>query len=129
MNKLLDGYWNEFKGEAQKNWGKLTGSELDQVQGEVTKLVGLIQQKYGKTIEEAQKEVAKWQAEHNKLHYQGEWDEFKAKAQAKWTDLTGKEIDEVKNSKAQLAGKIQAMYNKSASEALKEVNNFLDKIS
>lgn len=56
----LKGQWKQVKGDAQARWGELTNDELDQVEGNHQKLVGLIQEKYGKTKEEASKEVDAW---------------------------------------------------------------------
>ncbi|MEC7703469.1 MAG: CsbD family protein [Pseudomonadota bacterium] len=62
MNKeLLKGNWKQFKGEAKKKWGKLTNDDLDQLDGDREKLLGLIQENYGHTREEAAKEIDEWQ--------------------------------------------------------------------
>ncbi len=53
----IQGTWKEFKGNARSKWGELTDDELDQVKGDREALVGKIQQKYGKSKEEAEKEV------------------------------------------------------------------------
>ncbi|WP_417451103.1 CsbD family protein [Kordiimonas sp.] len=65
MNKdILKGKWKQLKGDAQKQWGKLTDDEIDQIEGDATKLAGLIQERYGKTREAAEKEVEEWQNRH-----------------------------------------------------------------
>ncbi|EEE43190.1 CsbD family protein [Labrenzia sp. R4_1] len=60
----IEGNWKEFKGKAQAQWGKLTDDEIDRVDGRRTELAGLIQQKYGKTREEAEREVDQWMSKH-----------------------------------------------------------------
>lgn len=60
----IQGNWKEFKGKALSQWGKLTDDELDRVEGRRTELAGLIQQKYGKTREEAEKEIDLWMTRH-----------------------------------------------------------------
>lgn len=60
----IEGNWKEIKGKAISQWGKLTDDELDQVNGRRTELAGLIQQKYGKTREEAEQEIDNWMAKH-----------------------------------------------------------------
>jgi uncharacterized protein YjbJ (UPF0337 family) len=58
MNKdQLQGKWLQMKGEVQRQWGKLTNDDMDQVNGNLEKLVGLIQERYGYAREQAQKEV------------------------------------------------------------------------
>ncbi|WP_020399573.1 CsbD family protein [Kordiimonas gwangyangensis] len=65
MNKdVVKGKWKQLKGEAQKQWGKLTDDELDQIEGDATKLAGLIQERYGKSKEIAEKEVEEWRKKH-----------------------------------------------------------------
>ncbi|GAB2184172.1 CsbD family protein [Roseibium sp. LAB1] len=60
----IEGNWKEFKGKAIAQWGKLTDDEVDRVAGRRTELTGLIQQKYGKTREEAEREIDTWMARH-----------------------------------------------------------------
>lgn len=58
MNKdELKGKWNQVKGEVQKQWGKLTNDDLDVIAGDSKKLVGKLQERYGMTKEEAEREV------------------------------------------------------------------------
>jgi uncharacterized protein YjbJ (UPF0337 family) len=58
MNKdQLQGKWHQMKGEVKNQWGKLTDDDLEQVSGNLEKLVGLVQERYGYARERAQKEV------------------------------------------------------------------------
>jgi uncharacterized protein YjbJ (UPF0337 family) len=54
---VLKGKWAQVRGEARRQWGKLTDDELDQAQGNAEKLSGLIQEKYGYARERAEREV------------------------------------------------------------------------
>ncbi len=56
----IQGNWKQAKGEALQTWGKLTDDEVDQAAGSREKLEGLIQERYGKTKEEARAEVDRW---------------------------------------------------------------------
>ena len=56
----IQGQWKQLKGSARKQWGKLTDDDLDVVAGERERLVGVIQQRYGITKEEAEKQIASW---------------------------------------------------------------------
>ena len=48
---IFSGKWKEIKGEIAKSWGKITDDELEQTKGDLVKIAGLIQQKYGETQE------------------------------------------------------------------------------
>ena len=57
MNRdQFSGQWKQIKGEAQRMWGKLTNDDLDQVEGNATKLIGRLQERYGYAKEEAEAE-------------------------------------------------------------------------
>ena len=56
----IKGNWKSVKGKAQQQWRDLTYDELDKVEGSQTELEGLIQQRYGKSREEAKQEVRDW---------------------------------------------------------------------
>jgi uncharacterized protein YjbJ (UPF0337 family) len=60
MNKhILEGKWKQVRGEAKAWWGKLTDNDLDRVAGKFEVLVGLLQEKYGYTREQAADEIDK----------------------------------------------------------------------
>ncbi len=56
-NDIIAGKWKQLTGKAKTAWGKLTDDELTQTQGNAEQLAGLVQERYGKTREEARKEV------------------------------------------------------------------------
>jgi len=53
----LHGKWDQVKGFVKELWGELTGDELDYIAGERGRLVGKLEEKYGMTREEAEKQV------------------------------------------------------------------------
>ncbi len=53
----FEGAWKTMKGQVQEQWGKLTDDDLDRVGGKREALVGKIQMHYGKSKEDASKEV------------------------------------------------------------------------
>jgi len=58
MNRdIFEGKWKQFKGEVKKQWGKLTDDEIDQINGQHEKMVGLLQERYGYTRERAEREL------------------------------------------------------------------------
>jgi uncharacterized protein YjbJ (UPF0337 family) len=62
MNKdIIKGQWKELKGDVQKKWGKLTDDDLDQINGDRTRLSGKIQKAYGIERDEAEKQLKDWE--------------------------------------------------------------------
>jgi len=60
MNKdILEGKWKQFRGETKAWWAKLNDNDLDRVAGKFDVLVGLLQEKYGYTRQQAADEVDK----------------------------------------------------------------------
>lgn len=53
----IEGNWNQLKGGIRTIWGKITDDDLEQVNGNLTKLYGIIQEKYGDTIDEVEKKL------------------------------------------------------------------------
>lgn len=56
---IFKGKWEQLKGNVQKEWGKLTDDDLDKIKGDSKILVGKLQEKYGMTKDEAEREVKK----------------------------------------------------------------------
>jgi uncharacterized protein YjbJ (UPF0337 family) len=57
----IEGNWKQFKGNAIQQWGKLTGDQLDVIAGRRDLLLGRIQELYGISKEETEKQLADWQ--------------------------------------------------------------------
>jgi len=57
----IEGNWKQFKGSALQQWGKLTDDQLDVVAGKRDLLLGRIQEAYGITKDETEKQLAAWQ--------------------------------------------------------------------
>lgn len=60
----LKGNWKELKGQIREQWGKLTDDEIDEAEGDREQIVGLVQKKYGKTREEAERAFDDWMSRH-----------------------------------------------------------------
>lgn len=58
MNKdIFEGKWKQFKGDIQKEWGKLTDDDLDRIAGNREKLEGALQERYGYSRDEAHRRL------------------------------------------------------------------------
>jgi len=56
--------WLQFKGSVKQKWGKFTDDDLDYVAGTRDRLVGRLQEKYGITEEEAERQAQEWFRTH-----------------------------------------------------------------
>jgi len=56
---VFEGKWKQIRGQAKVWWGKLTDDDLDKVEGNFEKLIGLLQEKYGYTRQQAEEEFKK----------------------------------------------------------------------
>lgn len=54
---ILEGKWKQVRGQVRQQWGRLTDNQLDRINGRSEELVGLLQESYGYTQAQAQKEV------------------------------------------------------------------------
>ena len=64
---IVKGKWDQMKGEARKQWGKLTDDDLDQVAGKRDQLVGKIQNSYGIGKDEAERQLNDWESRQRDL--------------------------------------------------------------
>ena len=51
----IEGNWQQFKGTAKQQWGKLTDDQLDVIAGKRDLLAGRIQEAYSASKDEAEK--------------------------------------------------------------------------
>ena len=58
MNKeTLAGKWHELKGNVKEKWGKLTDSDIQQINGKREILLGKLESRYGYAKDKAEKEI------------------------------------------------------------------------
>ena len=57
----IEGNWKQFKGQVKVQWGKLTDDQLDVIAGKRDKLAGKIQEAYGCSKDETEKQLSDWQ--------------------------------------------------------------------
>jgi uncharacterized protein YjbJ (UPF0337 family) len=57
---VLQGKWTQLRGNVRKQWGKLTDDDVDKIQGDAEILMGRIQERYGRSREDAKREVDTW---------------------------------------------------------------------
>ena len=63
-NDTLQGKWKQLRGNIKTTFGKLTDDDLLQADGNVDKMQGALQERYGYTKEKAQAEWNKFAKSH-----------------------------------------------------------------
>jgi uncharacterized protein YjbJ (UPF0337 family) len=53
--------WRQFKSDAKRQWGKLSEAQLDGIAGKRPHLASRIQEAYGFTKDETEKQLSDWQ--------------------------------------------------------------------
>lgn len=62
MNEdIIKGRWLQLQGKLQKKWGKLTDSDVSQLNGHRDYLVGKLQERYGIAKEKAEVQVKEFE--------------------------------------------------------------------
>src|SRR5665811_573819 len=65
----IEGNWKQLKGNVKQQWGKLTDDQLDVIAGKRDKLAGKIQESYGISKDEAEKQLTAWQDRQKTREY------------------------------------------------------------
>jgi uncharacterized protein YjbJ (UPF0337 family) len=58
--RIMEGRWNRLRGEVQDRWGQLTSDDIDRIEGNIDRLTGILQERYGYGRERAEEEVARF---------------------------------------------------------------------
>ncbi|MBV9759576.1 MAG: CsbD family protein [Acidobacteriaceae bacterium] len=58
----FEGKWKQLKGNVKQRWGKLTDDDVTALSGKKDELIGKLQERYGITREQAQREADEWAA-------------------------------------------------------------------
>lgn len=53
----MQGKWTELRGAIRERWGRITDSDLAVIAGKRDQLIGILQQRYDSSKEEAEREV------------------------------------------------------------------------
>jgi uncharacterized protein YjbJ (UPF0337 family) len=59
---FVEANWAQFKDDVHSNWGKLTSGHLDTIAGGRARLASKIQEAYGVTSEEAERQIKSFEA-------------------------------------------------------------------
>ena len=62
------GYWNQFKGDLKRQWGKFTDDDLLEIEGNYDKFVGKLQERYAEKKDEVNKWVDRWYQQCSSEH-------------------------------------------------------------
>lgn len=57
----IAGRWHHLKGQAKQTWGQLTDDDLEMIQGRREELIGRLQERYGLSRDDAERQVRAWE--------------------------------------------------------------------
>lgn len=60
----VQGNWKQFKGKVKEQWGKLTDDQLDIIAGKREQLAGRVQEVYGVSRQEAERQITEFEDRH-----------------------------------------------------------------
>ncbi len=58
---IAEGNWKQFKGIVKAQWNKLTDDQLDVIAGKRVELAGRIQEAYGITRDQAERQIERFE--------------------------------------------------------------------
>lgn len=64
----IESCWDQFKSSAKLRWGKLSVDQINGMAGKREDLLNRVQAAYALTKEEAERQIAEWQAKHAHKH-------------------------------------------------------------
>jgi uncharacterized protein YjbJ (UPF0337 family) len=73
--------------------------------------------------------LSKWSNAMNWDRIEGNWKQFKGKAQQQWGKLTDDDLDVVEGKRTELAGRLQQRYGYAKDQAEREIDSWLNNVS
>ncbi len=67
----VEGQWKQLKGSIREKFGKLTDDDLQVIGGKKDQFVGKLQERYGISREQAQKDLDNWLQSHPEMSTHG----------------------------------------------------------
>ncbi|MDJ0756626.1 MAG: CsbD family protein [Ardenticatenaceae bacterium] len=125
-NDILAGEWKQIKGEFIKAYGELTEDDLEKARGKRMQVVGLLQEKYGQSEEEAKHNVDRVIDHYNDMYWEGHWNQVRGEVQKAWGELTDNDLDRIAGSRRRLVGVLQEKYGRSQEQAWQEVRQLMN---
>jgi uncharacterized protein YjbJ (UPF0337 family) len=61
----IEGNWKQLKGKMREKWGKLTNNDWELVAGKKDQLLGKLQERYGYTRDQAERDYSDWERANN----------------------------------------------------------------
>jgi uncharacterized protein YjbJ (UPF0337 family) len=63
----IESNWKQYMGSARQQWGRISEDELDMIAGARKTLSGQIQEVYGISRDEAEKQVEAWRGQQREM--------------------------------------------------------------
>jgi uncharacterized protein YjbJ (UPF0337 family) len=149
---ILAGKWKELRGALKKEWADIADDDLEAVEGEWERMIGLLQAKYGFARVEAERRVLDVisRLQQTKLLESdaGEprrqpavpndqqaaqiladrWDELRGHITQEWSDLTQDTLDTVQGNWEQMTDLLQQTYGYARLEAKRRLLDVISRL-
>lgn len=118
---VFTGQWSQVRGSLRSWWGRLTDDDLDRIGGQKDRLVGLVQEKYGRTREEAEREV------EQRLREYGDGGGIGAKLKTGASELGSNLSNKAREASSAVSSRVDSarayLHDRSGNELLDDVVN------
>ncbi len=118
-NDILQGKWKQLRGDAKQKWGMLTDDDLDSVEGNRDKLVGMLQEKYGYAHDRAEQEVNQ---------FLNQYQDQSQNTMGQMSDTSQQMMDQMSDKSQYMAGKAQQMMGQMGDRSQQMMNQMADRM-
>jgi len=66
----IEGHWKQFKGNIRARWSRISDDELDRIAGKRERLAGKLQERYGASRDEIERQLRDFAGETGGRHTQ-----------------------------------------------------------
>ena len=63
----VEGNWRQLRGKFREQWGVLTEGQLDIIAGKRERLIGVLQESYGISKDEVERQVKEWENSEQRI--------------------------------------------------------------
>ena len=115
--------WKHFSVDLHHQWNKLTREQLDAIGGNRDKLIKLIQETYGNTREEVERQLSAWESRQKEgwATVQENWQQLLGSVHEYWDKLSKEQIEAIAGQRDKLVSTLQEVYGSTREVVEKQI--------